>query len=121
VIISDHPQAPGVRAGPPVDERRGAFRYQLQFALRYKARWRDCTLRIGYGRTRDISRKAIRFTSDIPLPVGSSVELFMDWPIAQRERPLLLRASGYISRSYATDVVVLLSRHSLEMRHVQPR
>jgi hypothetical protein len=94
-------------------ERRRAVRYQLKLALDYRAVATDSQARNGHGVTNEISRTAVRFTSDAPLPVGTSVQLFIEWPSVEKDRPLLLKTVGYVLRSQAREVVALISRHML--------
>jgi hypothetical protein len=93
-------------------ERRRAVRYELKLTLDYFAFAEGNPVRKGRGLTSEISHRAVRFTCDTLLPVGTSVQLFIEWPSAQ-DRPLLLRTVGYVLRSHSREVVALISRHAL--------
>lgn len=96
-----------------LEDRRVAARYAIRLALRYRAAGEDHTLRIGRGETLDISRRAVRFTSYTPLPVGARVELSIEWPSAKSDQRLLLKTRGKIIRSDLTDVVATIGRYTL--------
>ena len=101
------------RSVPP-EERRRVVRYELSFALQYLTiGYKKSGPREGRGQTRDISRKAVRFASDTPIREGSPVQLLIEWPTTQPDRPLLLQTIGSVLRCKSKDVVVLIKRHVL--------
>ena len=97
-------------------ERRRAVRYELTFALEYFAIEDDFGVRYGRGQTREISRAAVRFAADTPIPVGSPVQLLIEWPTTQQGRPVLLRTIGSVLRCQSKDVVVLIRRHMFGLK-----
>jgi hypothetical protein len=65
--------------------------------LRFRYEWRGATC-FGNGRTQDLSRGAIRFTTENPPPDGSLVELRIAWPfLLQNVCPLELVAQGSVA------------------------
>ena len=60
-------------------DRRRDTRYQCEMELRFTYELRG-KARFGDGHTRDLSRGAVRFTTQDPPPDGGVVELRIAWP-----------------------------------------
>jgi hypothetical protein len=77
-------------------DRRGDSRYQYEMELRFTYMFRG-TAHFGTGRTRDLSRGAVRFTTETPPPDGALVELRIAWPfLLQNVCPLELVVRGKV-------------------------
>ena len=75
-------------------DRREDNRYQYEMELRFTYRLRGTTC-FGTGRTEDLSRTAVRFTTETPPPDGALVQLRIAWPfLLQNVCPLELVVSG---------------------------
>ena len=55
-------------------------RYTCKLALRFERREGREGLRVANGMTTDLSRKAMRFETDEPPPVGSQIKVYIAWP-----------------------------------------
>ncbi len=95
------------------DERRESPRFDLRLTLRYRLslkggaedRWQT-------GVTRDISKDGVGFKTRRPLPVGSHIELRIDWPARfEGEYPVDLQATGFVIRSDQNRTAVKISSH----------
>jgi hypothetical protein len=100
-----------------LDERRGSCRFELKLSVKYRAAWPDCALHVGYGQTRDISSNAVRFSCDTQLPVGSMVELLIDWPWVRDDAAVQLKLFGRVLRCEPRCAVVHIARYSLGPSH----
>jgi hypothetical protein len=77
-------------------DRREDNRYQYEMELRFTYRLRGTTC-FGTGRTEDLSRTAVRFTTETPPPDGALVQLRIAWPfLLQNVCPLELVVSGEV-------------------------
>jgi len=75
-------------------DRRTDRRYLYEMELRFNYKLRGVSV-FGSGRTLDLSRGAVRFTSDNPPPDGADVELRIAWPfLLQNVCPLELVVRG---------------------------
>src|SRR3954447_8475201 len=97
----------------PQNDRRRAMRYQLNLTLKFTAATTAGDVRTGFGETRDLSSHAVRFTANIPIPTGSTIELLIDWPRTGSDEPLILRTVGRVVRSRSGNVVALIRRYLL--------
>ena len=62
------------------NERRQGIRYPVALDVRYGVACGCERTVTGSGRTVDFSRSGLHFLADRPLPPGTSVELWVDWP-----------------------------------------
>lgn len=99
-------------------DRRRDTRYQVEMELRFTYELRGATY-FGSGRTEDLSRGAVRFTTDNPPPDGALVELRIAWPfLLQNVCPLELVVRG----SAATrERGTILTMKRYEFRTCGPR
>lgn len=88
-------------------DRRTSARFELRLPLRYRVSQGTETIWKGTGRTVDISRTGIRFHSSRPFPLGSHVELQIEWPIRYGDLfPMQLNLRGIVVRSDNKQVVL---------------
>lgn len=82
--------------------RRESERFPLVCAVRYRGLGRRGLKLDGNGITIDISSSGVLFTSSDEVPVGSNLELFIDWPLSLNSQCLLsLVVTGPIIRHAA--------------------
>lgn len=95
------------------EERRVRPRFELRLTLRYRLsqkggvedHWQT-------GVTRDISADGVGFKARRPLPIGSHIELRIDWPARYRsECTVDLQATGFVIRSDQNRTAVRISSH----------
>ena len=79
-------------------------------------------VKVGTGRTIDMSSSGLRFTVDRPLPIGQRIEVYIDWPpLLDREIKLQLAISGVVVRTNGTEVALQILRHDFRTRSVGQR
>ena len=81
-------------------ERRETKRYELHLPIHYRVSQKGSVARWGTGITREISTTGLSFRTRKPLPIGSHVEMIVDWPAKYSEdQPIDLQLTGFIVRS----------------------
>jgi hypothetical protein len=81
-------------------ERRTARRYELHLTIHFRVSQKGAVARWGSGVTREMSTTGLSFRSRKPLPVGSHVEMIVDWPAKYAEdQPIDLQLTGFVIRS----------------------
>ena len=98
---------------PPVaTERRRNHRFQLELPLRYSAERPDRTQVRGEGLTVNISSGGALVKINDPMPLGTHLDLSIDWPIqAGAPRRLRLKALGEVIRSDDDSLAIVFRRH----------
>jgi hypothetical protein len=92
-------------------DRRDTRRYELRLDLRFSFE-QDGTIRLGHGRTHDISHGGIRFETDCPPAPGTRVELRIAWPtLLQNVCALELEVRGIVARTNRGSVVLRMERY----------
>jgi hypothetical protein len=92
------------------EDRRTNRRYSIHLPVQYRVSQRGMMSRSGSGTTRDISTNGISFRCRKPLPVGSHVELTVDWPARYGDvYPIDLHLTGFIVRSDAGRAAVRIT------------
>jgi hypothetical protein len=99
------------------EDRRDDRRYNIELDLRYKVMARTRIQLSGSGRTLNISSGGVLFSCDQSLPLGTFVELSIQWPVLlQNTRPLTLLIAGRVVRCEGKDVAVKTSRYEFLTR-----
>jgi PilZ domain-containing protein len=99
------------------ENRRQDRRYQIEMELRYKLVTRGQLGIQGTGKTYDMSSGGILFESDQLLPVGSFVELSINWPVLLEDTcPLTLMVIGRVVRSDAKGSAIHTTRYEFLTR-----
>ena len=81
-------------------ERRETRRYDLHLPIHYRVSQKGGIARWGAGMTREMSTSGVSFRTRRPLPVGSHVEMVVDWPAKYSpEQPIDLQLTGFVVRS----------------------
>lgn len=100
-------------------ERRTRDRFPIQQEIRYHvldASGVGCESE-GVGKTLDMSREGILFSTIEPLDAGRLVELSVDWPARLNGTcPLQFTASGHVIRATPDSAVVRIERYEFRTR-----
>ena len=100
------------------EDRRRSTRFGVHLTLRYRQSEKGVQHRWSDGITRDMSKDGVAFKSGHPLPVGSHVELRIDWPVRQEtNRPIDLQATGFVVWSGSGETAVRISSHKFRVHH----
>jgi c-di-GMP-binding flagellar brake protein YcgR len=103
-------------------ERRSARRYELHLPVHYRVSQKGESTKWGSGTTREMSTTGVSFRTRKPLPVGSHVELIVDWPAKYADdQPIDLQLTGFIVRSdnHRTAVRITSRRFRINSQFVQ--
>jgi hypothetical protein len=93
-------------------ERRRSRRYPVHLPLHYRISRRGTIPCTGSGSTRDIGTDGVCFRCRRVLPVGSHIELIVDWPARQADgRPTELQLTGFVVRSDGSRTAVRITSH----------
>ena len=104
---------------PRADRRRNR-RFPIQLAVEYRVITSHPALH-GTGTTIDFSSRGIAFATENNLPVGSGVEISVDWPAKlDGQRALRFVAVGYVVRSHNGRVAVLIYDYEFKTRGRAP-
>ncbi len=97
-------------------ERRLKARYDLRLPLRYRISQRGTAAYTGTGLTQDMSIEGVSFRCRKPLPIGSHIELLVDWPAKYGDRHSLeLQVTGFVLRSVNGRTAVRMTSHRLRV------
>jgi hypothetical protein len=81
-------------------ERRATRRYELHLPVHFRVSQKGAVARWGTGVTREMSTTGLSFRTRKPVPVGSHVEMIVDWPAKYGEdQPIDLQLTGFVVRS----------------------
>src|SRR3982751_3616920 len=104
-------------------DRRLNQRYSIHLPIHFRVSQKGATTRWGTGVTCDISSNGVSFRCRRPLPIGSHVEMIVDWPAQYGDTyPIDLQATGFVVRSTATRAAVRMTsrRFRIETSPAQP-
>jgi hypothetical protein len=75
----------------------------------------------GTGKTVDISSRALRFTTAVPLRAGDKVKVTLNWPVLLDDTcPLKMVIYGRVVRTDGESATVRIGQHELRTRAGQP-
>jgi hypothetical protein len=103
-------------------ERRSSRRYELHLPIHFRVSQKGAIARWGTGVTREMSTTGLSFRARKPLPIGSHVEMIVDWPAKYaEEQPIDLQLTGFVIRSdnHRTAVRVTSRRFRINS-HFEP-
>jgi hypothetical protein len=81
-------------------DRRESRRYDVRLPLQYRVSQKGVMPRTGSGLTLDMSASGLSFRCRKPLPVGSHIEVVVDWPAKYGDvYPIDLQVTGFVLRS----------------------
>ena len=78
--------------------RRSCVRYGMRLALRYRISQKTDFQRWSSGVTCELSIRGLSFQTRREVPVGSHIEVRVDWPAKHGESNLELRITGVVLR-----------------------
>ena len=94
----------------PGERRRR--RYELHLPVHFRLSQKGVVARWGTGLMRDMSASGLSFRTRRTLPVGSHIELVIDWPVRYAQtRPVDLQVTGFILRSDPGRTAVCITAH----------
>ena len=98
-------------------DRRGASRYGVKMAFRYRAAGRAFDSSWKHGHTLNMSASGVLIDIPETKSVGSVLELAIDWPGLYHDKPMVrLFLTGSVSRIDGRSVALRILRH--EFREV---
>jgi hypothetical protein len=91
-------------------ERRVTRRYELHLTVHYRISQKGESTKWGTGTTKEMSTTGLSFRTRKPLPVGSHIEMIVDWPAKYGDdQPIDLQLTGFIVRSDAGRTAVRIT------------
>jgi len=98
-------------------DRRSSGRFPITEEIRYRVLDRVSGKQDGTGRTVDMSRNGVLFTTEENLPPGRLLELSVNWPVAlDGTCPLKLVATGRVVRSIGSMAAMTIERYQFKTR-----
>ena len=95
-----------------IGNRRLVQRFNLRLNLRYRVSEKGVEHRWSTGTTRDLSREGLGIKPRRALPVGSHIEIRVDWPARYESvHPVELQITGFVIRSENGRAAVRISSH----------
>lgn len=93
-------------------DRRGASRYDLKLAFRYRAASRPLDSAWKHGHTLNMSASGVLIDIPETRSVGSMLELAIDWPGLYHDKPMVrLYLTGAVSRTDGRSIALRILRH----------
>jgi hypothetical protein len=98
-------------------DRRGAMRFPIREDVRYRIVRSKTEIVNGSGTTLNISSGGILFTTAEKLPVGSTVDLSVNWPVWLDDTcPLQLVVTGHVVRAESQQSAVRIDQYEFKTR-----
>ena len=97
-------------------ERRLHRRYLVNVEIKYRLKEAQESIKTGIGRTINISTYGILFESQLPVPLGSRIEIDLPWPTRPQAQPLELRAEGYTIRAARNQTAMYIEQYAFRFR-----
>jgi len=103
-------------------DRRVAKRYELHLPIHFRISQKGLVARWGTGTTREMSTTGLSFRTRKPLPIGSHVEMIVDWPAKSvDDQPIDLQLTGFIVRSDGNRTAVRVTSRRFRINsHFEP-
>src|SRR5438270_2360617 len=103
-------------------ERRSTARYELHLPVHFRVSQKGVVARWGTGMTREMSTTGLSFRTRKPLPVGSHIEMIVDWPAKYADsQPIDLQLTGFVVRSDAHRTAVRVTSRRFRINsHSEP-
>jgi hypothetical protein len=93
-------------------ERRRTQRFDLALAAHFRLSLKGTKSRWGTGTIHDISSSGLCLRTRRPLPVGSHLELLIDWPASHDgQHPMSLHTTCFVVRSSGTKTAMRIASH----------
>jgi hypothetical protein len=91
-------------------ERRETRRFDLHLPVQYRVSQRGGQVAAGSGTTKEISISGLSFRCRRTLPVGSHIEVVVDWPVRYADLyPIDLLLTGFVVRADATKAAIRIT------------
>jgi len=105
-----------------MDNRRRVQRFNLRLNLRYRLSEKGVEHRWTTGTTRDLSREGLGIKPRRTLPVGSHIEIRIEWPaLYESIYPVELQVTGFVIRSEnSRAAAVRISSHRFIVHDGEP-
>jgi hypothetical protein len=104
-----------------IDNRRHVQRFNLRLNLRYRVSEKGTEHRWSTGTTKDLSREGLGIKPRRPLPVGSHIEIRIEWPARYESvHPVELHITGFVIRSENGRAAVRISSHRFLVQDGEP-
>ena len=98
-------------------DRRNNERFGVHLSLRYRRSEKRVDRLWSKGITRDMSCNGVAFTGSEVLPVGSHVELWIDWPVRRAAHLINLHATGFVVWSAGGESAVGISSYRFRVHN----
>jgi len=93
-------------------ERRAANRYELHLPVHFRISQKGTAARWGTGVLREMSTSGLSFRTRKPVPVGSHIEVVVEWPAKYNDdQPISLQVTGFVLRSDNGRAAVRVTSH----------
>ena len=103
------------------DERRAKKRFPVEQEVRYSATMGPQVRETGTGKTINISSSGVSFTAQNMLPIGTRVELSINWPVLLSDTcPMKLMIHGQVVRCSDQAAVIATERYEFRTRARPP-
>ena len=100
-----------------VTDRRDARRFPLETEVHWRGLGARDRISPGRGRSINMSSNGVLFTTEMPLKVGSRVELSIHWPVSLDDLcPLKLVTQGRIARMGQNAAAIHFDRYEFRTR-----
>jgi len=97
-------------------ERRTQRRFDVRLTVHYRVSQKWVMARVGTGTTCEMSAGGLSFRCRKPLPVGSHIELVIDWPAKYSDiYPIDLQATGFVVRCERGRAAVRVMSHKFHV------
>jgi c-di-GMP-binding flagellar brake protein YcgR len=98
------------------NERRERRRYDIHLPVQYRVSQRGSMAIIGAGTTCDLSTGGLGFRCRRNLPIGSHIELSIEWPALYGDNQAMeLQVTGFVIRVEGNRVGVRVNSHRFRL------
>jgi PilZ domain-containing protein len=112
-----------VRTVTTASDRRTNRRFPIHLPIHFRVSLKGASSRWGGGMTCDVSSSGVSFRCRRTLPVGSHIEMVIDWPAKyDNAYPIDLQGTGFIVRADGNKAAVrMTARHfRIDVAAAQP-
>ena len=94
--------------------RRSSDRRPIEQRVQYKAYEHTSLDQVGVGKTINMSRTGVLFTTAMRLATGQPVELAISWPLNRNGLPLRLVIRGNVVRADEVQAAITINTYDFE-------
>jgi len=103
-------------------ERRASTRFPVTLEVRYTTSGLLGPVKMGTGRTIDLSSSGLSFITDTPLLTGQKITAYIDWPaLLDGDIKLQLVIWGVVVRTNGPEVALQIQGHDFRTRSAGQR